>query len=935
VTVQCPSCGELVDIPSFPGWCPQCNNRIATLVPPLTSQRGRGSSSPSSRSRGSGFPTEPEPETPLPYIEPRRAPQMNWVKGAKIAALILGFLIAAFVLVDYVALKARNLVSKHFPANKATPTSTTPSAASEPPKPTEEPIQPLLSPHDSGPVASAGTPPSGSPQRPTTTPVAPAMLFAPALEPKRYVDPAGTVTDKAINDAITRGVTFVISTVESPTTKPSAGDSADQMEGRFALCVLALLHAGQSTYDPRLAMNGELMPDLIERMKRLPMIEGRVTYARACRALALAVHNRKIDRTALNADLDWLLKAAVNGSYHYTAPKTKEERVGRPFDNSNTQYGVLGVWAAADAGLSVPPQYWEDVEAHWSQTQLPDGGWAYQATGAPLQTMTAGGLTSLLVAGDMLSSLRISEGVDRAPFRPAVQRALDWLATGDNSVTLSGHEGYALYGLERAGLASGFKRFGKHDWYRELSARVLSTQAEDGTWNGNDGLRPETCFRILFLARGRHPVMMNKLRFDGPWANRPRDLAKLSDFVYDSIERPVNWQVVNLSEGWADWMDSPVLYLASHDPVELSDDHVKHLRTYCDSGGLLFTNADADSAAFTSFVNDLAKRMYPQYEMRDLPPDHAIYSMVYKMTSKNNPPMRGLSNGTRMLIIHSPTDLASRWQNTHPRSKPAAYQMGANLYVYATGKQVPRNRLDTPIVPDTPGNAIGSFSIARVKHAGDWDPEPAAWGRMARWFRRETSIALNVVPTELSKLNRNTTPFAHLTARASWKPSEAELQAIRTFVREGGLLFLDPCGGAPDVAGALQRDIAQAAFPDVAPRDASDKDQFIAGTGDGMDEIVKPTARVYAVEMLENKVPPLQVIGVGKGWIVVSKLDVVTALLGTSTWGIMGYDYAYAQSLMKNLILVACNGRTVVAPASAPAAPAPSPTGESLNTAGG
>ena len=173
-------------------------------------------------------------------------------------------------------------------------------------------------------------------------------------------------------------------------------------------------------------------------------------------------------------------------------------------------------------------------------------------------------------------------------------------------------------------------------------------------------------------------------------------------------------------------------------------------------------------------------------------------------------------------------------------------------------------------------------------------------------------MALNVVATEPAALRRSVTPFAHLTTTAPWKPTEKELESIRTFVRDGGLLLLDPCGGSPDLALALQRDIAQAAFPDQTPREVHAKDQFIGGTGAGMVNLIKPLLRVFTVEQLGNNLPTLQIMPVGKGWIVISKLDLVSGLLGSNTWGILGYDANYAQPLMKNLILFACNGRMIL-----------------------
>src|SRR5206468_11487151 len=93
---------------------------------------------------------------------------------------------------------------------------------------------------------------------------------------------------------------------------------------------------------------------------------------------------------------------------------------------------------------------------------------------------------------------------------------------------------YDLFNLERAGLATGFKYFGPHAWYRELAADVIARQEPDGSWGAADrstgGAQDrliETAYALLFLSRGQHPVLFNKLRFDGSWANHYHDAASL------------------------------------------------------------------------------------------------------------------------------------------------------------------------------------------------------------------------------------------------------------------------------------------------------------------------------------------------------------------------------------------------------------------------
>ena len=143
------------------------------------------------------------------------------------------------------------------------------------------------------------------------------------------------------------------------------------------------------------------------------------------------------------------------------------------WDNSNSQYGLLGVWSGAEAGVQVPLDFWRDVRAHWAKCQLKDGEWTYRADQSdPSRSMTLAGIASLFVAQDYLDGADYGDQVGRPPFQPSLEKALKWLESGDNSVIALPNSAdfytyYSLYGLERTGLASGFKFYGDHDWYRQ------------------------------------------------------------------------------------------------------------------------------------------------------------------------------------------------------------------------------------------------------------------------------------------------------------------------------------------------------------------------------------------------------------------------------------------------------------------------------------
>jgi len=137
-------------------------------------------------------------------------------------------------------------------------------------------------------------------------------------------------------------------------------------------------------------------------MRRPAERETPMTYAHSLRAAALAVYDRPEDRKVLEADVKWLVMGQKEGSYTY------QSLLDLPWDNSNSQYGLLGVWAGAEVGVEVPIKYWEAVDRHWKTCQKSDGQWPYSNyTPQTTLAMTCGGLSSLMVTYDYLRGAEI------------------------------------------------------------------------------------------------------------------------------------------------------------------------------------------------------------------------------------------------------------------------------------------------------------------------------------------------------------------------------------------------------------------------------------------------------------------------------------------------------------------------------------------------
>src|SRR5258706_14931971 len=117
----------------------------------------------------------------------------------------------------------------------------------------------------------------------------------------------------------------------------------------------------------------------------------------------------------------------------------------------------------------------------------------------------------------------------------AIEGGLAWLGGGERGIdrfsvshnpSSQGHGGwllYYLYALERVGRMTGRRFIGEgmhaHDWYREGAEFLVTNQDKfSGYWKGigfeeNEPLIAAS-LALLFLSKGRRPVVISKLQYD-------------------------------------------------------------------------------------------------------------------------------------------------------------------------------------------------------------------------------------------------------------------------------------------------------------------------------------------------------------------------------------------------------------------------------------
>ncbi len=136
---------------------------------------------------------------------------------------------------------------------------------------------------------------------------------------------------------------------------------------------------------------------------------------------------------------------------------------------------------------------------------------------------------------------------------------------------------YYLYGLERVGRLSGRRFFGNNDWYREGAAYLVRTQDPLARVLARAGDRAATrcmttSFALLFLAKGRSPVLVNKLRHGpGPdWNNDHDDITNLVGVVSRDWKHLLTWQVVDPNVASVeDMLQAPIAYFNGHEAPDV------------------------------------------------------------------------------------------------------------------------------------------------------------------------------------------------------------------------------------------------------------------------------------------------------------------------------------------------------------------------------
>ena len=330
--------------------------------------------------------------------------------------------------------------------------------------------------------------------------------------------------------AIKRAVTFL--RVEAP----RAVDLSEQTLGAYAM-----LKGGAPAKDPAVA---RILADLLKKLSGGSYgATKHAIYGAGCHLMFLeaageAQGNKEKYKKEMQVLVDYITKNQAQAGYWNYLGNDKHG------DTSVTQYGILGLWAAARVGISVPTGAWERSAGWLMRFQGRNGGFLYRPTetGQKVATLSMGvaGTSSLLVVrrylfphvaggrkppkkkpkGPILDVEPDDQDGKPAPKKPgkiktkmsltqlsgAIQRGENWLSaryqTGKSDWPL-----YKLYATERFAALAKVSTIGKENWYDAGMTYLLKRQKNNGGFESPCGKVPGTAFAILFLSKATQKLV--------------------------------------------------------------------------------------------------------------------------------------------------------------------------------------------------------------------------------------------------------------------------------------------------------------------------------------------------------------------------------------------------------------------------------------------
>lgn len=190
---------------------------------------------------------------------------------------------------------------------------------------------------------------------------------------------------------------------------------------------------------------------------------------------------------------------------------------------------------------------------------------------------------------------------------------------------------------------------------------------------------------------------ITRIHYDGggDWYSDPSSLPNLLNFVQEETAIILTPEEKRAKIGDDIFTGSAYLYLTGHGNISFSNDEAFALREHLKAGA--FLHADDNYGMDKSFREQM-KKVFPDKEWVELPPDHEIFSSYFKIDNglpkvhehdNKRPQALALFHEGKMIVLYTfESDLGDGWEDpeVHQDSesiREEALKMGTNIIIYA------------------------------------------------------------------------------------------------------------------------------------------------------------------------------------------------------------------------------------------------------------
>jgi len=742
----------------------------------------------------------------------------------------------------------------------------------------------------------------------------------------------GRVTDESVRKAIEKGIQYLVKQQQPDGAWQEKKHHSAQMPcGHSELALLTLIYTGEHP-------NREYVSNALAAVISRPLD---YTYAISCRVMALAhVQNklvgkkRDLIRTALKRDVKWIVATqGPKGGWGYTGMSGNRSSA-RYEDLSVTQLVILALREASLAGVEIPRRTWQRAQAKYFRMQQGNGSWSYIEGDKDegYGSMTAAGLASIFITLDNLDVASGcpcragASGARNTEIDRRIDKALRWLEKNfdadknpNGKARREDRVYYWQYSVERVGASAGYKYFGGHDWFKEIAGHLLKTQGGSGAWDGKYGELVSTCFAVMFLFKGRGPILFNKLEFDGLWNNHRRDIYNLTSYISKNKEQICHWQIVNLKAPVSELHDAPILFITPEAPPPFDEKAKAKLREFTDTGGTILLEASCGNANVRKWFHEFIAEVWPEWKLKPLGPDH--YSFIDPYRLHKRPEILGLEDGLRTFLFYAGDDISCPWHQKAYASRGYLFNWGINLVAYATDAAPLRAKLaarepepdDRYTKQSVAAGSRKDLRVGRVKHPGDWNVGVCYKGfdRVTTYARDKANLSVEVKESGVAPAGLSGHDVAFLTGSKVFDVGADDVSALKAFAAQGGFLWCEAAGGSLDFNGSLRKLAQEAEWRITLLATGHPLMSGRMGGPKGFDLTTNVRFR-RALKVTRSGRPQAELHGIFAGDRLVgvySPLDIVFSATPYQACMCRGYHRPDAEAVATNILLYAASDR--------------------------